>query len=84
MSKKTQNEAGQAVEVDAIVSLSRKMFEFKNELQWVNKARGWFESCGVPGHRHICLDAKGRVCVSGAEFMRATAEDTYPISVYEI
>lgn len=66
------------------LQVKREMFRFESEIRWVNKAQSWFKTCGVPRHRYICTDAKGRVCVSGREFMRATAEGTYPIVVYEI
>ncbi len=32
----------------------------------------------------ICVDAKGRMCVKGMEFMRARDENTFPIKVYKI
>lgn len=63
---------------------TRELFVFTSEKHWINKAKGYFASCGVPSSRYICLDVAGRVCVSGAEFMRATKEGTYPIVVYEI
>ena len=66
------------------LSIKRELFSFESEKHWINKAQSLFAACGVPRHRYICLDAAGRVCVSGAEFMRATKEDTYPITVYEI
>lgn len=66
------------------VSNLRKMFSFNSERHWINKAKSLFASCGVPKSRYICLDVEGRVCVSGAEFNRATKEGTYPITVYEI
>ena len=78
----SESSAGLGVETG--LQVKREMFRFESEIRWVNKAQSWFKNCGVPRHRYICTDAKGRVCVSGREFMRATAEDTYPIVVYEI
>ena len=67
-----------------LFSFEKELFRFESEAQWVNKAKTWFASCGVPKHRYVAVDAAGRVCTSGREFMRATKEDTYPITVYEI
>lgn len=66
------------------VNLGEVLFAFESQARWVNKAKSWYATCGVPTHRTLALDAKGRVCVSGREFMRATTEETYPIVVYEI
>lgn len=80
----TKTETVPAVGVERWVSLSRELFRFENERHWVSKAKSWFANCGVPKYKYICLDAKGRVCISGAEFMRATKDDAYPIITYEI
>lgn len=66
------------------VMLGDKLFSFSNEQQWINKARLWFERSGVKKGNYICIDSVGRVCTKGAEFMRATEEDTYPIIVYKL
>ena len=66
------------------LTTKRELFSFESEKHWINKAQSLFAACGVPRSRYICLDAAGRVCVSGAEFMRATREGTYPVTVYEI
>jgi len=64
------------------VEIGEEMFRFTSEQQWVNKAQSWFASCGVMKGNFICIDASGRVCRSGREFMRATREGTYPIICY--
>jgi hypothetical protein len=47
---------------------------FDNFQQWVNKASTW-----VNGGR--CFDARGRECSSGADFMRARDEGTFPVTI---
>jgi hypothetical protein len=62
------------------------MLEFSSFQQWVDHAASWFvrakkEFCT---NKYICLDNKGRVCMSGGEFMRADREGTFPVKVYSI
>lgn len=66
------------------VQLGDMLFDFSSEQDWVNHARFRFETCGVPRGNYISIDAAGRVCTKGAEFMRATRENTYPITVYKL
>ena len=66
------------------VNLGDEMFRFSSEQEWINKAQSWFARCEVPKRHYIAIDAAGRVCIKGAEFMRATREDTYPITVYRL
>lgn len=64
------------------LQVMEEMFAFTSEQQWINKAQSWFRNSGVPKGHYICTDAKGRICTIGKHFMRATAEDTYPITCY--
>lgn len=66
------------------VKLGEVLFCFESEIRWANKAKSWYATCSVPPHRTIAIDAKGRICVSGREFMRATTDGAYPVVVYEI
>ena len=66
------------------VQLGDELFSFSSEQDWVNKAQSRFANCGVPRGHYISIDAAGRVCTKGAEFMRATSEKTYPITVYRL
>jgi hypothetical protein len=66
------------------IQVGPELFRFDSETQWVNKAQSWFRNCGVGLNRYICIDKSGRICKHGADFMRATAEKTYPIVVYAI
>ena len=66
------------------VQLGPKLFSFRDEQDWVFNAKKRFQNCGVPKGSYIAIDAVGRVCTKGREFMRATSEDTYPITVYKL
>lgn len=57
-------------------------FEFMSYMQWVNKATSWFKNARLRGDKSLCVDAAGRVCLTGREFMRARDEGTFPIKVY--
>lgn len=57
-------------------------FEFTSFEQWVNKATSWFKNARLRGDQSLCVDAAGRVCLTGREFIRARDEDTFPIKVY--
>jgi hypothetical protein len=66
------------------LSAKRLMFQFDSEEQWVRHAPSWFKQSGVRRGHWLCVDTRGRLCPTGAEFERATKEGTYPIKVYEI
>lgn len=59
--------------------------QFDNFQQWVNRASTWLtgrqgstgESLGA-----ICIDAKGRRCNIGKDFMRARDEDAFPVRFF--
>jgi hypothetical protein len=60
----------------------KPLIEFSSFSQWVNKARSWFQTCPVVPQNLICIDAKGRICKYGADFMLARDEDTFPVRAY--
>lgn len=66
------------------IEIDEEMFSFISEQDWVNKAQSRFRECGVRQGHYICVDSIGRVCEKGKEFMRAKAENTYPITVYKL
>lgn len=70
--------------IEVTVKFKRELFSFSSQQEWVNKAKSWYANCGVRAPNYIAIDAAGRVCTKGAEFMRATQENTYPITVYEL
>lgn len=43
---------------------------------WVNKASSWID------RNAVCVDAKGRRCLNGGDFMRARDEDAFPVRFF--
>jgi len=71
------------------VALGPIAFEFSSFQQWVNKAAGWFEGLAYNNlnaamKRYVSIDAAGRVCMIGKDFMRARDEGKFPVRVYLI
>jgi hypothetical protein len=66
------------------LTLGDELFRFTSEQEWVNKAQSWFGNCGVRKGDYIAIDEIGRVCTIGGHFMRATTEESYPITVYKL
>lgn len=60
----------------AFVLVPRIEREFHSFQQWVNKAPTWLTKDA------ICVDAKGRVCRIGRDFMRARDEDAFPVKFF--
>lgn len=50
--------------------------EFRTFNQWVNKASGWIDG------KAVCVDAKGRRCQIGGDFMRARDENAFPVRFF--
>jgi len=65
-----------------VVQLGDELFRFTSLQHWSNKAQGWFLGASVPPGDTVCIDAQGRLCRYGAQFMRAQEEGSYPIVVY--
>jgi len=68
--------------------LGPEAFRFTSFQEWVNKAQSWFRN-RIPEparsrHRYVAIDVTGRVCLIGADFMRARDEETFPVVVYLI
>ena len=67
------------------VRLGSEIFRFTSYSQWVNKASSWFRGARLrDGYGYICVDAEGRICQRGTEFMRARDDDSFPIVVYAL
>jgi len=59
--------------------VSRETQQFDSFAQWVSRASWWLTEPPHPGQTALCLDAKGRACSSGADFMRARDDDAFPV-----
>ncbi len=63
--------------------------EFTSYQQWVNKAASWLGGKRSDGARHsprfegVCVDARGRVCANGGDFMRARDDGSFPVRAHE-
>lgn len=68
------------------IQVGPEAFRFTSFTEWVNKAQGWFAARIPPASRgrHLCVDAVGRVCLIGRDFMRARDEDAFPVVVFLI
>lgn len=52
--------------------------QFEHFPTWVNMASSWLTRRGPHVHA-VCIDAKGRACLMGKDFMRARDEDAFPV-----
>lgn len=79
--------AQQAMEVKwpgVTIRVKRELFKFRNQQEWVNKAKSWYENCGVRKGFYLTVDAHGHVMHMGKCFMAATERGLYPVTVYEL
>ncbi len=71
-------------------SAAEPFCQFQSEQEWVNKARSWLGGISGGGMRYkpaektVCVDAKGRRCAIGRDFMQATKDGAYPVSAYPL
>lgn len=66
------------------VEVGDELFSFNDFDHWCDNAQKFFLQHHVRSADVLCVDALGRVCSSGREFMRAHDEGVYPIRVYAI
>lgn len=58
--------------------MSEKNRQFDSFEQWTQQAMSWLSGNGL-GRRAACYDAKGRPCRTEEDFLRARAEDAFPV-----
>jgi hypothetical protein len=68
------------IQIDA----GEPVFSFRDFDDWCNTARWQFEREGMHSVDALCVDAKGRVCTKGKEFMRARDDGAFPVAVYRV
>ena len=66
------------------VVLGDELFAFSSFVQWVNKAGSWYSQYNANKTNSITIDAVGRICMIGKQFMIARDEGTFPVKVYRI
>ena len=64
------------------VQLGPLLFQFASFAAWVNRAQQAWKQIGVRSDDTLCIDAKGRVCRIGRDFMLARDEEQFPVRVY--
>jgi hypothetical protein len=65
-----------------IVQLGAALFFFPTFNKWVSNAQTAWKGMGVRADDTLCIDAKGRICSIGRDFMIARDEDAFPVTVY--
>lgn len=68
---------------EVTITVGAYLFQFDSHEDWVRSAQDRFRASGYSSSQTICVDAKGRVCLSGREFGRARDEGTFPVKVYD-
>ncbi len=76
MSTDTERAAAPAVKLGPL------MFQFDNFAGWVNHAQRIWRFHGLRSADTLCLDAQGRPCLIGRDFMIARDEGQFPVRVY--
>ena len=66
------------------IELGPELFRFTSFQDWVNKARSRFNKAGAPISQCVCIDATGRICGMGKQFMSARDRGAFPVVVYHI
>lgn len=66
------------------LNVGKKLFEFSSFDDWCEAERDQFEQAGLRAASIIAVDAKGRVCRCGREFVRAREEGTFPVQVFDV
>ena len=61
-----------------------ELFRWNSFTEWCNRARRDFIRAGVSGPQTLCVDARGRVCTRGKQFMQAKDDGAFPVIVYLI
>lgn len=66
--------------------LGRELFRFDSFADWVNKAQSRFATyaAGIHPTQYVCIDATGRICAIGKQFMSARDRNAFPVIVYHI
>lgn len=65
-----------------IVVVGDALFNFTDFDNWCDTARVKFAQAGMTWKDVLCVDAFGRICLKGKEFMRARDEGAFPVTVY--
>ncbi len=64
------------------VAIGPKLFQFDSFLGWANHAQRAWKGRGLRSDDTLCIDAAGRICRIGRDFMRARDEGKFPVTVH--
>lgn len=62
--------------------VGEELFDFTSFDNWCDTARGKFAAARIEGRDTLCVDARGRLCTCGQQFMRARDDGAFPVRVY--
>ena len=65
-----------------VVALGPYLFQFDSFAGWVNHAQRAWKMAGVRSDDTLCIDAAGRICRIGRDFMLARDQQQFPVRVY--
>jgi len=71
------------MEQEITVTVGDELFSFSDFENWCDTAKWKFESSRLSGHDAICVDARGRLCFRGKDFMRARDDGSFPVRVFK-
>ena len=60
------------------------VFSFPDFNNWCDTAKHKFRIAGLKDYEVLCVDDRGRACISGKEFMRARDDGSFPVNAYKI
>jgi len=66
------------------IELGPELFRFESLSEWKGLGRNPWIRDGVNIHNAVAIDARGRLCPTGAQFIRAEEEGAYPVVVYSV
>lgn len=66
------------------ITVGDELFSFPTFDNWCDTAQHKFGNAGVTSKDVLAVDARGRLCQKGAEFIRAKDDGTFPVRVYRL
>ena len=64
------------------IQTGRELFMFDGFNHWCDIARVKYRETKVTPEQTLAIDAQGRICATGPDFMKAASEGTYPVRVF--
>lgn len=64
------------------IRVDRKLFDFRDFVEWLRTSDSRYRECGYDRDRTICVDATGIVVAGLKDFQNAFMRRAFPVSVY--